>query len=223
MRKISATAKITAFCCSVLMFCTAAGCSSENSGKESQPQTTQTTEAAPETTEASTTAVTTTAALTTEAVTEPTTEPFDLTALSTFELSSEDLHDGVWNSDITKTQNGSNRSPQLSWIPVEGAVSYVIYMIDTSADNWMHWKSVTTETTLPAGWAPKKEYIGLYPPGGTHDYEVYVLALRESVDKVEGRFDSWNLSMDECFAALDKDGGNVISYGHIKGTYTKGD
>lgn len=223
MRKISAIAKITAFCCSALMLCTAAGCSSEKSEKDSHPQTSQTTEAAPETTEASTAPITTTAAPTTEAQTEPTTEPFDLTVLSTFELGSEDLHDGVWDSDITKTQNGSNRSPQLSWTPVEGAVSYVIYMIDTSASNWMHWKSVTTETTLPKGWASKKEYIGPYPPGGTHDYEVYVLALRETVDEVKGRFDSWNVSMDECFAALDKDGGNIISYGHIKGTYTSGD
>ena len=99
----------------------------------------------------------------------------------------------------------------------------MIYMIDTSAGNWMHWKSVTAETTLPAGWAPEKEYVGPYPPGGTHDYEVYVLALKETVDEVKGSFDSSNARMNDWFAALDKDGGNIISYGHIKGTYTKGD
>ncbi|MBP7187138.1 MAG: hypothetical protein KBA55_10325 [Ruminococcus sp.] len=75
----------------------------------------------------------------TEAVSANVNEP-DLSAISVFELASDDLHDGVWDSDITNTFNGSDRSPQLSWKPVDGASDYVIYMIDTGAGNRVHLK-----------------------------------------------------------------------------------
>ena len=144
--------------------------------------------------------------------------------IQTFELSSSDLHDGVWDTDITKTEKGSNRSPQLSWKPVEGAGLYVIYMIDTSAGNWLHWLSVSeSETELPAGWAPGNEYVGPYPPGGTHDYDVYVFALKEPVERLKGGFDASNPKMFDFLKELDTSGGNIISYAHITGTYTYGD
>ena len=149
----------------------------------------------------------------------------DLSKLSTFELSSEDLHDGVWDTVITKTANGENRSPQLSWKPVDGASCYAVFMIDTSAGNWLHWKSVTdSETVLPAGWAPQSEYVGPYPPSGTHDYEIYVLALKEKPERIKGSFDNSNPKMLEYAKDIDGENeDNIISYGHLMGTYTHGD
>ena len=153
----------------------------------------------------------------------------DLTKLTEFDLSSEDLHDGVWDTDITKTKNGSNRSPQLSWQPVEGASCYAVYMIDTGStgySSWMHWKSLTgSETELPKGWAPESEYVGPYPPEGTHVYEVLVFALKQAPDSLKGNFDNSNDSkLLEFLKYMDgENGGNIISYGHIRGTYTYGD
>ena len=43
---------------------------------------------------------------------------------------------------------GSDRSPQLSRKPVDGASDYVIYMIDTGAGNRVHLKSVSKAETL---------------------------------------------------------------------------
>ena len=149
---------------------------------------------------------------------------FDFSDFKEFDLSSSDLHDGVWDTVITKTVNGSNRSPQLSWAPVEGAGCYAVFMVDTTAGNWLHWKSVTeSETELPAGWASEKEYKGPYPPGGTHNYEVYVFALKQTPERIKGAFDASNEKMYDFMRELDGDGGNIISYGHILGTYTYGD
>ena len=70
--------------------------------------------------------------------------------LPQFDVTSTNLHSGVWDTVITNTENGNNVSPQLSWEPVESAKSYVIYMVDTSAGNRLHWSSGNiTETSLP--------------------------------------------------------------------------
>ena len=45
-----------------------------------------------------------------------------------FTITSENLHDGVWDTVIGKEQ-GENKSPQLSWEPVEGANAYGILMM----------------------------------------------------------------------------------------------
>ena len=160
--------------------------------------------------------------VTAEEVTEAAKE-FSIENLSTFEITSSDLgEDGKWKDDIgSLKKKGNNVSPQLSWEPVEGAGEYVIYMIDTSAYNWMHWKSVCKETDLPTGWAPAEEYKGPYPPAGTgdHSYEVYVFALKEPAETVEGRFDTSNEDFFEVVKPLDNGGGNIISYGRIVGTY----
>nr|MBQ8252381.1 hypothetical protein [Lachnospiraceae bacterium] len=147
---------------------------------------------------------------------------------ATFELTSEDLHDGVWDSVITNTENGKNVSPQMKWEAVPEAESYVVYMTDTMAGDWMHWiSSNVTETELPQGWAPEGEYIGPYPPGGTHTYEVYVIALRQAPEKVGGTLDSSNIRFMRDVLELDvlPDGskGNIVAYGHLAGTYTYGD
>lgn len=170
---------------------------------------------------------------TTEAPTQATTQPKIITLkdcdIPTFELTSESLKDGVWDTSITNTDNGSNQSPQLSWESVSDAQLYSIYMIDTSAGNWTHWVSQNvTETTLAQGWASEEEYIGPYPPSGTHDYEIYVFALKEQPsEEFYVDFDGGNGAFFTNIMALDKnsssDSGNIISYGHIKGTYTCGD
>ena len=150
-------------------------------------------------------------------------EEFSIDNLSSFEVKSADLgDDGKWKDDIgSLKKKGNNVSPQLSWESVEGAGEYVIYMVDTSAYNWLHWKSVSKETDLPTGWAPAEEYKGPYPPAGSgdHNYEVYVFALKEPAESVEVRFDNMNQEFFETIKSLDNGGGNVISYGHIAGTY----
>ena len=143
-----------------------------------------------------------------------------------FAVTSESLHDGVWDDVISNTASGSNRSPQLSWEPVEGAQQYIIYMSDLGAWNWIHWKSgEVTETDLPEGWAPGSDYKGPYPPAGaTHTYEVYVIAIRKPVERVKGGLDSQNPRFEENFRAADTDAegntGNIIGVGHISGTFT---
>lgn len=154
-------------------------------------------------------------------------DQLDISKLTPFELSSDDLHDGVWDSDITNTKNGTNRSPQLSWDAVDGASCYAVYMVDTGTtgvSSWMHWKSLTEETSLPAGWAPKEEYVGPYPPEGTHVYEILVFAMKQPPEKLKGAFDNSNEKLLEAFKVMDgEEGGNIIACGHIKGTYTHGE
>jgi len=208
--------RITAILCAAAIFALNTGCTQESpESRITEPTTAATTAAEVQTTSA------------VEAVAETTAESkeLDLSKLSTFELSSEDLHDGVWDTAITKTANGENRSPQLSWKPVDGASCYAVFMIDTSAGNWLHWKSVTdSETVLPAGWAPQSEYVGPYPPSGTHDYEIYVLALKEKPERIKGSFDNSNPKMLEYAKEIDGEKeDNIISYGHLMGTYTHGD
>lgn len=208
--------RITAILCSAAIFALNTGCTQESpESRITEPTTAATTAAEVQTTSA------------VEAVAETTAESkeLDLSKLSTFELSSEDLHDGVWDTVITKTEKGENRSPQLSWKPVDGASCYAVFMIDTSAGNWLHWKSVTdSETVLPAGWAPQSEYVGPYPPSGTHDYEIYVLALKEKPERIKGSFDNSNPKMLEYAKEIDGEKeDNIISYGHLMGTYTHGD
>ena len=150
---------------------------------------------------------------------------FDGINISSFSVTSENLHGGVWDTAITNTSNGNNLSPQLSWEPIKDAGCYVIYMIDTSAGNWIHWMSNNVSgTELPEGWASADEYIGPYPPSGTHDYEIYIIALKNPVEGLKGKFDDSNPDIREDILSLDTlDGteGNIVAYGHISGTYTK--
>lgn len=152
-------------------------------------------------------------------------EAFDPAKLPAIALTSESLHDGVWDAEISNTDKGANRSPQLAWEPVEGAACYAVYMVDTTVTYWLHWKSgKVTETTLPAGWAPKTEYVGPYPPSGTHDYEIRVFALKEPVTEDTSQFDASNRGFNQMTASLDQGSsgsGNVLAYGTLKGTYTR--
>ena len=144
----------------------------------------------------------------------------------TFELTSEDLNDGVWDEEIAATMTGENVSPELSWEPVDGAQSYVIYMVDTSAYFWIHWKiDDVTETDLPQGWAEGATYAGpCPPPGSTHTYDIYVVALRNDIDRARGTVRTQNPNFAQFIRGLDTDvdgnTGNIISYGYLSGEYT---
>ncbi|HOQ38183.1 MAG TPA: YbhB/YbcL family Raf kinase inhibitor-like protein [Acetivibrio sp.] len=135
--------------------------------------------------------------------------------------------DGKWKTVITSS-DGENKSPQLSWTPVENASCYAIYMIDTSASNWCHWIAEdvkVTEIELGAE-LENSRYIGPYPPSGVHTYEVMVFALKDSPDSYKGLFDSANSSVDDIIAALDVSkgtNGNILASGVLSGTYQTGD
>ena len=152
------------------------------------------------------------------------TRVFKDTNIPAFLLISEDLHDGAWDPAIAKTSDGS-LSPQLSWEPVPGASCYVIYMVDTNVMDFVHWMSNNvTETNLPQGSAAKDEYIGPYPPPfETHNYDVYVLALREPVETLKGTLDAANVFFAKNVLYLDAPAqgitGNLLGYGYLSGTY----
>jgi len=46
------------------------------------------------------------------------------------------------------------------------------------------------------------QYIGPYPPGGVHTYEVMIFALKNSPDSYEGYFDNSNPSLDKLLKLL---------------------
>ena len=143
-----------------------------------------------------------------------------------FEVTSTNLHKGVWDDTISNTDKGSNKSPQLEWNAVDGAGLYVIIMDDPDAMDWMHWKSDhVTETSLDEGWAPSSDYVGPYPPSGsTHTYVIYVVALKAPVERVKGALNGQNLKFEKNFQALDTDAdgnsGNIIAVGRISGTFS---
>ena len=145
----------------------------------------------------------------------------------TFEVVSENHNGGKWDDVISMTQKGENKSPRLSWEPVEGAGSYMIYMVDISTEYWMHWKSEgVTETALPLGWASESEYVGPYPPeGSTHVYEIFVIAVKKPVERLKGGLDSVNPKFPQFITALDTDAegntGNILSCGYIAGTFSR--
>ncbi len=145
----------------------------------------------------------------------------------TFEVTSTDLVDGVWSDVISNTHIGENMSPQLSWEPVEGATEYVIYMVDSNSNGFLHWKSAgITETDLPTGWAPKlTEYNGPHVGHGyTHNFDVYVIALRQPANRLKGAMNWVNPQLDSFMEEVDTDiygnTGNIIAYGKISGTFT---
>lgn len=148
-------------------------------------------------------------------------------------ITSSSLVNGAWDVQITKVDGGENLSPQLTWDAVEDASCYAVYMLDLSASNWMHMKYLTEKTSLTLGEAPdylKTEdytgYKGPYPPSGSHEYVVYVVALKEADVELPGKMDMSSMDdIKDVMAALDvtKEGKsrNVIAYGELSGTYTR--
>lgn len=144
------------------------------------------------------------------------------------QVTSTDLVNGVWNTEITNTAKGQNRTPQLSFEEIPGAEEYAVYMLDPDADNWLHWRAHgITETNLEGGQnIASSEYKGPYPPAGTHTYQVIVYALEGQADSYPGNFDAGGNDLTDIEAGLDTaDGsqGNIIAKGELKGTYTAGD
>lgn len=134
---------------------------------------------------------------------------------------------GKWSSLIT-SRAGENKTPQLTWTEIDGAACYAVYMIDTSAQNWIHWKlKGTTKTTLEYGEKLEESlYNGPYPPSGTHTYVVTVYALAAAPDEYKGVFDNPNPDLSVIENALDTangKSGNIITKGSVSATYTYGD
>ena len=166
-----------------------------------------------------------TAATVAEVVADNTGDIF-VSAYPAFTVTSQSLQDGKWDEITANTVDGKNASPELSWEPVEGAATYVIYMIDMDTAYFIHWKSSDiTVTSLPEGWAPSSDYVGPYPPpGSTHKYTVYVFALKNPVERVKGGINSISPKVQEFMNALDTDAagntGNIIAVGRVSGDYT---
>ncbi len=145
-----------------------------------------------------------------------------------FTVTSDSLHaDGAWDTAIANDiAEGQNLSPQLRWEAYSGAACYAVYMIDTTAGNWLHWKaSDLTVTELSEG-ENSGEYMGPYPPpSSTHTYVVYVFALVATPDSYPGDFDTMNESIETIMDALDVNGGqtgNLLSWCSVSGTYVWG-
>lgn len=143
-----------------------------------------------------------------------------------FKVTSPNLNSGKWDDKIGERAEAKGVSPALSWEPVEGASCYAIYMVDLDTHYFLHWvQGDITETSLAEGSAAPGKYIGPYPePGSTHRYNIYVIALKNPVERVKGGSNSINPKFPEFIKALDTDAsgntGNIISVGRVCGTYT---
>ena len=115
--------------------------------------------------------------------------------------------------------NGQNLVPEITWDPVENAQAYAVYMLDESANNWLHMMAVTTDTTIKEGESIKGQYIGPYPPSGTHNYTIYVLALENFPNSLPGAFNSTNPGIDELSQSL----GTILGQGSTTVLYSNGD
>ena len=146
-----------------------------------------------------------------------------ISSYNLFDVTSSNLKNGKWDKVIA--QGNENHSPELSWEPVEGATSYMIYMVDTTGRDFIHWKSCDiTETSLPEGWASESDYVGPYPPPGeSHIYEIYVIAVKNPVESMKGAVNGQCLKFPEFVQALDTDvdgnTGNIVGAAHIIGSY----
>ena len=148
--------------------------------------------------------------------------------LPRFEVTSDECRNGVWDDIITNTSQGKNMSPSLYWESVDGASQYAIVMIDEDAD-WLHWiVTGIKETNVPCGYNLGDvygEYVGPYPPSGTHTYTIYVFAMKYDCMNIDCNFDGGHNDIDSILSDLNTsqytDYNNVIAVGIISGTYTK--
>ena len=243
MKKI----KITALILCASMLAGTAGCNTtDKTNENSLSQTEAVTEASSEDTQTVTEAsseetltVTEDDALSTEASenTEVTTSTDALandlvdnsddefvSAYPAFKVTSESLEGEYWAEACGF--DAENASPQLSWEPVEGASTYVVYMVVMHTANVLHWKSEgITETNLPQGWASSDDYAGPRPESGTtNQYNVYVFALKAPVERVKGTIRTPAIKLQEFMDGLDTDAegntGNIVAVGRIIGHYS---
>jgi phosphatidylethanolamine-binding protein (PEBP) family uncharacterized protein len=127
----------------------------------------------------------------------------------------------------TAHAGGSDQSPQLSWDAVSDATCYAIFMVDESAEYWLHWRVTSVnKTNLAQGEnIPGSQYIGPYPPHTyDHNYRIEVFALKQAPETDIGNFDDKNnyTSMVNQLNAVGG-GDNIVGRGHIIGKYKYGD
>ena len=79
------------------------------------------------------------------------TAAFHPASLPSIMLTSENLHEGVWDAEISNTKQGANRSPQLAWEPVSDAAGYVIMMADSTAGTWLQFVDRDHDGRLDTG------------------------------------------------------------------------
>ena len=180
----------------------------------------------------------------------------DMDSLVKMNVSSVDLmNNGKWNPIITNTANGENISPELTFNEVEGARAYAVIMIDPDGFHWLHWCDVVTveeirellgdeingikgdTISLVSGFnnlrGEAKTYVGPYPPAGTHNYHVYVYALKavpSNFNVILSGLDKSGANINNIINLLNvyADGsnavsGNILGTAEISGTYTYGE
>ena len=145
MKKI----KITALILCASMLAGTAGCNTTDKTNEtSLSQTEAVTEASSEDTQTVTEAssedtqtVTEEDSSSTDAIAEDSVDNSDdefVSAYPAFKVTSESLDGEYWVEACGF--DAENASPQLSWEPVEGASTYVVYMVVMNTANVLHWK-----------------------------------------------------------------------------------
>ena len=149
-------------------------------------------------------------------------QPIDIASLPTFNVTSDNLHDGMWDEKIGAKHG--NVSPKLSWDKVENANKYMVVMIDYDGNNWLHWICTTDDTVLDEGAVTEKDgYVGPYPPSGTHNYTVYVFALKGDTYAIDDKLDSGGTDfqklVDQINSGVTTDHNNIIAVGIIEGEY----
>lgn len=132
-------------------------------------------------------------------------------------ITSNDLNNGVWDDSIAHLACGNNESPQLSIVPVPGAVCYAVYMLDPDGHDWEHWASAGRQTEIKHGDNPGS-YVGPYPPGGTHRYIIYVFALKKEVYDLPGSFDGPGNRIEDIRHQLAP---WTLDEGSLSGTFTR--
>ena len=149
-------------------------------------------------------------------------QSIDIADLPTFTVTSDNLHEGVWDEKIGAKHG--NVSPKLSWDKVENANKYMVVMIDYDGDNWLHWMYLTDDTVLDEGAVTDKDgYVGPYPPTGTHKYTVYVFALNGDTRNIDYTLDSGGTDfqklVEQINSGITTDYDNIIAVGIIEGEY----
>lgn len=212
-----------ALLCMMLGF--AIGGCADDKESASVPVTDKVTESVTVTEAAVTEATVTEAAVVTEApsVTKTDKERVKVENLQRFEISSSSIEGEEWKR-ITGGNNG-NKSPEILWDEVEGASLYAVLMIDKDARNWLHWYVTVDKPNVTEGEfdSLEKGYIGPYPPK-THEYEVYVVALKAEAPNGNFMLDATGKGINSKLTLLDTaaDGstGNVLAYGMISAKYS---
>ena len=153
-----------------------------------------------------------------------TSERYNWRFLSTMEISSDDLKEEEWSSDLV------TRTPSLSYEEVEGAEYYVIYMVDESEGCQVTWYvEHTNDTEFDTGSsagvyrgitahqdAPHRYSITVYALAGDPDSTLTIDPEQDSSPYPRDLYDDLNITDRSHNPPIF---GNVLAYGYICGTY----